>query len=162
MARVITTLPPSHRISSSRLMIRRSLVDWLGKVIKSNKKEFKQSMNNASLPPMSVAANSSETNGSTASSPMSPPPMAKSPLSSSLSGMTGVMMSNHAQPNSPSGYAPGEVEVPVSAQSTSPEEAKEPLDSSKGRLIENEKVLEYGGPNNRYGKVSPVMSFIFS
>ena len=93
-----------------------------------------------------------EGTASTASSPMTPPPMAKSPLSSSITpGMTGEM-GNSAQPNSPNGYIPADVEVPVSAQS-SPEDVKEPLDSSKGRLIENEKVLEYGGPNNRYGKV---------
>lgn len=88
---------------------------------------------------------------SATSSPMTPPPIAKSPLSSSIIPMTGEM-SNVAQPNSPNGYAPVDVDVPVSAQCSS-EDVKEPLDSSKGRLIENEKILEYGGPNNRYGKV---------
>lgn len=127
--------------------------------MKSNKKELKEVMNNASSP--LSAAEAAACSPSAGSSPMSPPALSKSPLSSSLPGMTGdniggmgsaIMMANYPQPNSPNAYAPPDIEPPMSAQS-SPEEAKEPLDSSKGRLIENEKVLEYGGPNNRYGKV---------
>lgn len=113
-------------------------------------------MSNASSrisPEGAVSAMGGDPNISLTSSPMSPPPMAKSPLSA-FQGMQGDM--NHAQPNSPNaggGYIPVDMDVPSSAHS-SPEDPKEPLDSSKGRLIENEKVLEYGGPNNRYGKVS--------
>ena len=108
---------------------------------------------------------------SQASSPLNPPPMLKSPLVSPLLPID--INQNSPQPN-PSNIAISspqhqDIEYMHSLNSASSADDHQQLtlsqsgqyisqispgENTKGRLIENEKIIEYGGPNNRYAKVT--------
>jgi hypothetical protein len=111
---------------------------------------------------------------SQASSPLIPPPVSKSPLVSPLLPID--ISQNSPQPNSPNIAISSPQHHDIEHQimhslnsATSADDHQQQLsvsqsgqhlsqvpsgEGAKGRLIENEKIIEYGGPNNRYAKVT--------